>query len=292
MSEALWPHYADRYFTVADGLKLHYRDYPGDAGKPPLLCLPGLTRNSKDFTQLAEHISPRFRVLALEFRGRAMSDYDPVPARYNPLTYAQDVIQLLDQLDILQAIFVGTSLGGLVTMTVAAIAPQRIAATVLNDIGPEIAVAGVDRIKSYVGKGMRFQNWDDAAEAVAANNAHAFENYAHDDWVRMAQRNCREENGEIVFDYDMAIALPFNTAGPTPNVDMWPFFQTLAQKPLLVIRGAKSDLLAAEALERMHAAAPNMRSAVVRGVGHAPELNEPEAVEAIDAFLGEVERAL
>jgi pimeloyl-ACP methyl ester carboxylesterase len=120
MSEALLPRYADRYFTVTDGLKLHYRDYPGGAGKPPLLCLPGLTRNSRDFADLAERCSPRFRVLALEFRGRAMSDYDPVPARYNPLTYAQDVIQLLDQLDIPQAIFVGTSLGGLVTMTVAA----------------------------------------------------------------------------------------------------------------------------------------------------------------------------
>ena len=292
MSEALWPHYADRFFTVADGLRLHYRDYPGDAGKPPLLCLPGLTRNSKDFAQLAEHISPRFRVLALEFRGRAMSDFDPVPARYNPLTYAQDVIQLLDQLDIPQAIFVGTSLGGLVTMTVAALAPQRIAAAILNDIGPEIADSGVDRIKSYVGKAVRFQSWDEAAEAVAANNAHAFENYAHDDWVKMAQRNCREENGEIVFDYDMAIALPFNSAGPAPTIDMWPFFQALAQKPLLVIRGGKSDLLTAEALAKMHEAAPAMRSAVVPGVGHAPELNEPEAVAAIDAFLGEVERAL
>lgn len=292
MSEALWPRYADRYFNVADGLRLHYRDYPGDADKPPLLCLPGLTRNSKDFAQLAEHISPRFRVLALEFRGRAMSDYDPVPARYNPLTYAQDVIQLFDQLSIPQAIFVGTSLGGLVTMTIAALAPQRIAAAVLNDIGPEINLAGIDRIKSYVGNDVRFRSWDEAAEAVAANNAHAFENYAHDDWVKMAQRNCREDDGEIVFDYDMAIALPFNTAGPTPNIDMWPLFQALGQKPLLVIRGAKSDLLSAEALEKMHAAAPNMRSAVVRGVGHAPELNEPEAVEAIDAFLSEVESGL
>jgi pimeloyl-ACP methyl ester carboxylesterase len=284
--------YQDRYFTITDGLRLHYRDYSGGAGMPPLLCLPGLTRNSRDFAQFAERYSPRFRVLALEFRGRALSDYDPLPARYNPLTYAQDVIQLLDHLDVEQAIFVGTSLGGLVTMTVGAVAPQRIAAAILNDIGPEIADAGVDRIKSYVGKGARFKNWDEAADAVAANNAHAFENYGHGDWVKMAQRNCREENGEIVFDYDMAIALPFKTAGPTPNVDMWPFFQALAQKPLLVIRGAKSDLLTAETLEKMRAAAPTMKSAVVSGVGHAPELSEPEAVAAIDAFLGEVDRRL
>ena len=290
MSEALWPHYADRYFTVRDGLKLHYRDYPGDAAKPPLLCLPGLTRNARDFAELAERYAPRFRVLVLEFRGRGLSEYDPVPARYIPPTYAFDVIELLDQLSVEQAIFVGTSLGGLVTMAIAALAPQRIAAAILNDIGPDIDDSGVDRIKSYVGSGTRFNSWDEAAETIA-RNTQAFENYTHDDWVRMAKRNCREDNGEIVFDYDQAIAQPFNTAGPTPQVDMWPLFAALAQKPLLVIRGAKSDLLSADTLAKMHAAAPTIKSALVAGVGHAPDLTEPEAVEAIDAFLDEVERA-
>jgi len=289
MSEALWPHYADRYFTVRDGLKLHYRDYPGDAAKPPLLCLPGLTRNARDFAELAERYAPRFRVLVLEFRGRGLSEYDPVPARYIPPTYAFDVIELLDQLSVEQAIFVGTSLGGLVTLAIAALAPQRIAAAILNDIGPDIDDSGVDRIKSYVGSGTRFNSWDEAAETIA-RNTQAFENYTHDDWVRMAKRNCREDNGEIVFDYDQAIAQPFNTAGPTPQVDMWPLFAALAQKPLLVIRGARSDLLSADTLAKMHAAAPSMKSALVAGVGHAPELSEPEAVAAIDAFLDEVER--
>lgn len=282
--------YTDGYYSVPDGLKLHYRDYPGDARKPPLLCLPGLTRNSRDFAELAERCSPRFRVLALEFRGRAGSNYDPVPARYNPLTYAADVLQLLDQLMISQAIFVGTSLGGLVTMTVVALAPQRIAATILNDVGPELSDSGLDRIKSYVGKGARFQSWDAAAEAIAANQGQAFEYYTHDDWMRMAKRNCREEDGEIRFDYDMAIALPFSTKSAQPTIDMWPFFAVLASKPLLVVRGAKSDLLSAEAFEKMKAAAPNASFAVVAGVGHAPDLGEPEAVAAIDAFLGKIER--
>jgi pimeloyl-ACP methyl ester carboxylesterase len=292
MSEGEAQPYGDGFFTVRDGLKLHYRDYAGSAGKPPLLCLPGLTRNARDFAELAERYAPRFRVLALEFRGRALSDYDPDPAHYHPLVYAQDIIELLDHLAVLHAIFVGTSLGGLVTMTVAALAPDRIAAAILNDIGPEIDPAGIDRIKSYVGQSVRFKNWDEAAEAVATNNAHAFEYYTHDDWVRMAKRNCREDNGEIVFDYDMAIALPFNRADSNSQFDMWPLFAALAQKPLLVIRGAKSDLLSVEGLEKMHAAAPNMRSAVVPGVGHAPELNEPEAVAAIDGFLSECERTL
>ena len=290
MNDVAAQRYEDRYFTVRDGLKLHYRDYPGDPAKPPLLCLPGLTRNARDFAEIAERYSPRFRVIALEFRGRAMSDYDPVPARYIPPTYAYDVIELLDQLAIEQAIFVGTSLGGLVTLGIAAIAQQRIAAAILNDIGPDIDTAGVDRIKTYVGSGTRFKSWDEAADRIA-RNTQAFENYTHDDWVRMAKRNCREENGEIVYDYDQAIAEPFNAADPAPQIDMWPLFAALAQKPLLVIRGAKSDLLSADTLAKMHAEAPTLQSAVVAGVGHAPDLNEPEAVTAIDAFLAEVERA-
>jgi pimeloyl-ACP methyl ester carboxylesterase len=280
--------YEDCYFTVRDGLRLHYRDYPGDPSKPPILCLPGLTRNSRDFGEFAERYSPRFRVLAMDFRGRGMSDYDPVPARYVPPTYAYDVIELLDQREIPEAIFVGTSLGGLVTMAMAVFAPQRIAAAILNDVGPDLNTAGLDRIKSYVGSGARFQSWDEVGEAVAANNG-GFENYTHDDWVRMAKRNCREDNGEIVFDYDMAIAEPFESAGPAPEIDAWPFFAALAQKPLLVVRGARSDLLSAEALEKMQAAAPAMKSAVVAGVGHAPDLGEPEAVTAIEAFLDSLE---
>jgi pimeloyl-ACP methyl ester carboxylesterase len=277
--------YEDRYYVIRDGLRLHYRDYPGASTRPPLLCLHGLTRNARDWAEFAERYSPRLRVIALEFRGRADSDYDPLPARYNPLTYAGDVIELLDQLAIPQAIFVGTSLGGLVTMTVAAMAPQRIAAAILNDVGPDLDASGIGRILSYVGKDRRFKSWDEAADSIAANYGASFDRYTHDDWVKMAKRNCRDENGEIRFDYDMAIAEPFKTAGPTPNVDLWPFFAVLGQKPLLVIRGAKSDLLTAATAEKMKAVVPDVKLAVVPGVGHAPELNEPEAVTAIDDFL-------
>ncbi len=198
---------------VRDGLRLHYRDYPGSGDKPPLLCLPGLTRNARDFAAFAELHSPEFRVLVLEFRGRGESEYDPVPARYVPLTYAGDVLEFLDQLSIPQAIFVGTSLGGLVTMTVAAISPDRIAAAILNDVGPDLSKEGLDRIRSYVGKDLRFASWDEAADVIAQNNNHVPASFRHADWVRMAHRVCREKDGEIVFDYDLAIAEPFNTAG-------------------------------------------------------------------------------
>jgi pimeloyl-ACP methyl ester carboxylesterase len=280
--------FRDGYFIVRDGLRLHYRDYSGSAARPPVLCLPGLTRNARDFDALAERLSPRFRVLALDFRGRAASNYDPLPARYNPLTYAGDVIELLNQLMIDRAIFIGTSLGGLVAMTIAGLAPHRIAAAILNDIGPELNQAGLDRIKSYVGKAIRFADWDEAARTIAANNANVPDSYTQDDWVRMARRTCREEDGAIVFDYDFAIAQPFNTGDAAPRFDMWPLFRALAQHPVLVVRGEKSDLLSADAAETMRLAAPTVRIAVVPGVGHAPELDEPEAVAAIDAFLDSV----
>lgn len=280
--------FEDRFFTVTDGIKLHYRDYPGSPDKLPLLCLHGLTRNARDWTEFAERYSPAHRVLVLEFRGRGASGYDPQPARYNPLKYANDVIELLDQLGIPEAIFVGTSLGGLVTMTIAATNPKRIAATILNDIGPDVEAGGVDRILTYVGKDIRFDSWDAAADAIALNQGASFEGYKHSDWVKMARRNCREENGEIRFDYDMAIAEPFRTTGPTPHVDLWPFFNELAKKPLLVVRGEKSDLLTAPTFARMQDVAPSMKVATVAGVGHAPELGEPEAIAAIDRFLANI----
>lgn len=271
--------------TLSDGLAMRYRDYPGSSDRPPLLCLHGLTRNSRDFADFAGRYSPQFRVIAPDFRGRGQSDLDPVPSRYNPLTYARDVIQLLDELAIPGAIFVGTSLGGLVTMAIAATSPDRIAAAILNDVGPELSQAGLDRIATYVGKDVRFASWDEAAAAIAENHGRLPASFTHDDWLAMAHRICREREGSIVFDYDMAIALPFTTGGATPRVDLWPLFEALAKKPLLVVRGEKSDLLSEAAAEKMHRAAPDARFVTIPGVPHPPTLSEPEAVAAIDAFL-------
>lgn len=277
--------YRDGHVTVADGLRLHFRDYPGPATRPPLLCLHGLTRNARDFGEFAERYSPAWRVIALDFRGRGLSDHDPLSARYTPLSYAADVVQLLDQLAIPEAVFVGTSLGGLVTMTVAAMAPQRIAASILNDVGPELTEVGLDRIRDYVGKAGRFATWDEAADGIADKMGEAHPNYSHADWVKMAHRICREADGAIEFDYDMAIAVPFETHGATPRVDLWPLFKALGEKPLLVVRGECSDLLSAAALAKMQLVVPGMKSVTVPGVGHAPMLDEPDAMAAIDAFL-------
>lgn len=276
-----------RTWTSRDGLTLYYRDYPGSVDRPPLLCLHGLTRNSRDFGAFADRYAGRFRVIAVDFRGRGMSDRDPEPSRYLPTTYAADILQLLDELAIDRAVFVGTSLGGLVTMLVAATQPDRIAAAILNDVGPDLDERGLDRIRSYVGKSMRFADWDEAAEYIAGINRGLPESNGHDDWVRAARRVCKEEGGAIVFDYDMAIAEPFNQRNDgAVTFDMWPLYRQLGQVPLLIVRGELSDLLSAATARAMLEAAPGAQLVTVPGVGHAPELNEPAAVAAIDLFLG------
>ena len=256
-----------------------------------MLCLHGLTRNARDFELLAERYSPEFRVILLEFRGRGLSDPDPLPMRYNPLTYAADVLELLDHLQLPQAIFVGTSLGGLVTMAIAGVAPERIAAAILNDVGPELGQAGLDRIQKYLGTDARFQTWEAAANAIAANQGASFPRYTADDWLKMARRNCRQQGREIVFDYDMGIAVPFQAGGPVSKVDLWPLYAALAQKPLLVIRGEISELLTADTFAKMKQAAPDAEFVVVTETGHAPDLSEPEALAALDRFLEDRKQA-
>ena len=279
--------FADGGFTVRDGLRLHYRDYPGPPAAPVILCLHGLTRNARDFAAFAERYASQFRVVVLEFRGRGQSDYDPVPTRYVPMTYAGDVIELLDHIGVGEAIFVGTSLGGLVTMAVAAMGPECVAGSILNDVGPELNAEGLARIQSYLGRDPQFASWEEAAAAIAHYQGVALPDYRPDDWLAMAHRNCREENGSIRFDYDPAIVIPFQTAGPAPTIDLWPLFAAVTQKPLLVLRGALSDLLSEAAFEAMRAAAPGAHFVTVPRVGHAPDLGEPEAVAAIDAFLAD-----
>ena len=284
---ALW---TARHWTSRDGLSLYFRDYTGPSDRPPILCLHGLTRNSRDFEEFANRFAGRFRVIAPDFRGRGMSDRDPEPAHYLPTTYAADIVQLLDELAIDRAIFVGTSLGGLVTMLIAATQPQRIAATILNDVGPELDQSGIDRIRNYVGRPVRFRDWDEAADYIAGVNRGLPVSNSHDDWVRAARRVGKEDGDAIIFDYDMAIAEPFNQRndGPAPAFDLWPLYRKLDDAPLLLVRGELSDLLSASAAQTMVEVHPNAELVTVPGVGHAPELNEPEAVAAIDRLLGKV----
>jgi pimeloyl-ACP methyl ester carboxylesterase len=279
----------NRYWTSLDGLSLHYRDYAGRDDRPPLLMLHGLTRNSRDFESVAARYAGDWRVIAPDFRGRGLSQHDPVSARYLPPTYAMDVLQLLDQLGLAEAVFLGTSLGGLVTMAVAAVQPQRIAGALLNDVGPELDTAGLDRIGTYVGKPVLFRDWQDAADQIRARNGEVHPTYGPAEWMRFARRVCRETERGIEFDYDMAIAHPFTSGDTGVVADAWPFFRALAGRPVLVLKGEHSDLLPDAVAERMAREIPDVEVVTVPNVGHAPDLDEPEAVAAIDRLL---ERAL
>lgn len=278
----------DRYWTSSDGLQLHYREYEGRADRPPILMLHGLTRNSRDFEGLAAHYAGDWRVLAADFRGRGLSQWDPEPSRYVPPTYAMDILQLLDELGIDRAVFMGTSLGGLVTMVIATVAPERIAGAMLNDVGPELDPAGLERIRTYVGKPQLFRDWDDAAAQLRARHGGVHPGYGDSDWLRYARRVCRESDRGVEFDYDMAIAVPFNSGDDGVVEDAWPFYRALGGRPVLILRGETSDLLPDSVASRMLREIPDAELVTVPGVGHAPDFDEPEAAAAIDRLLARV----
>jgi len=288
--------FADRFWTAPGpgALQLHARDYPAASGpaRAPVICLHGLTRNARDFEVLAPHIAAQGRrVLAVDVRGRGRSAWDPEPARYVPPTYAADVLALMDALAISRAVFVGTSMGGLITMVLGAFRPSAVAGVVLNDIGPEIAPEGLARILSYTGHGSPVETWADAAAYARRVNEIAFPAYGAADWDAFARRLFTEKAGRPVLDYDPDIARamvpppPPPREPPPPPPDLWPLFKGLAAHPLLVVRGATSDILSPDTLNRMREAAPGMAVAEVAGVGHAPMLDEPEALTAIDDLL-------
>lgn len=278
--------YADRFWHSADGLKLHYRDYPGRGDRPPVFCLPGLTRNARDFAEVAERLSGEWRVICPSFRGRGQSEYAKDSATYNPLTYMADLVVLLEQEGIARLISIGTSLGGLVTMLLGAAKPGVLAGAVLNDIGPVVDPAGVERIRGYVGQGRSFDTWMHAARALQETQGAAFPHYGIDEWLAMAKR-CMVlgQNGRVGFDYDMSIAEPFAADDNAVPPDLWPAFESLAQIPLVLLRGELSDLLSDDTVAEMKRRAPLMEAVTVPGVGHAPTLDEPAAVAAIDRLL-------
>ena len=280
----------DITWTSADGLKLHARDYPADGNKAPAICLHGLTRNARDFEELAPRIQATGRrVIAVDVRGRGQSDRDPNPANYHPGTYAADVMALMVQQAIPQAVFIGTSMGGIITMVLASFAPQVIAAAVLNDVGPELSPVGIARIAGYVGQGRPVETWADAAAYIKAINASAFPDAPEEEWDRFARRTFREEGGKPVLDYDPDIAVAFKVDPDAPPPDMWPLFRALTTgRPVLLIRGGASDLIDEAIATRMRDAAPDMAYAEVPRVGHAPMLTEPKAWEAIQSFLQRV----
>jgi pimeloyl-ACP methyl ester carboxylesterase len=282
--------FVERRWTSQDGLSLFARDYAGAAGvaRLPVICLHGLTRNSKDFAELAPFVAASGRrVIAPDIRGRGLSDRDPVGSNYVPNTYARDILLLMDKLGIARAIFIGTSMGGIISLAISGMRKSAVAGLVLNDVGPEVCNVGIDRIKSYVGKKVDIGSWDDAAAYMKSINGAAFPDYSHHDWAAFARRTFADGEGAPRLDYDPAIMQPLSeNRYKAMTFVAWYLFKRLAKSvPVLLVRGELSDLLSKEIADKMQRRAPALRRVEVPRVGHAPMLNEPAAVDAINAFL-------
>ncbi len=275
------------YPSAGGGLDLFARDYAGDG--PALLLMHGLTRNSADFEPLVDHLAGTYRLIVPDQRGRGLSANDPDSGNYRPDVYVQDMFALLDALGLDQVGAIGTSMGGLMAMVMTALQPDRISAVVLNDIGPELDPAGLERIGGYVGPSRPFADWDEAADACAAINADAFPGFQREDWLAFARRTCRKRaDGTVEFAYDPAIAAGFDQAGATPQLDLWPLWSAMDAKPVLLLRGELSDLLSAmtaEEMKRRHSGP--FRYVEVPERGHAPLLDEEAACSSIKSFLAE-----
>ena len=234
----------DHVYQSGDGLRLYCRIYPAKApGGLPVLCLPGLTRNSRDFARLAAHLQPLYEVLAADLRGRGRSDWDPEPAHYQMQTYVADVWALLQSRALDRVVVIGTSLGALIGQVLAALQPAKIAAIVLNDAGPELDPVGLRRIAGYAGKLPPVSSWDEAAAQAKSVYGLALPDLTDEEWLGYARQSYREDaQGRPVPDMDPAISKAFGPPSAAP-ADLWPLFAQIKSVPMLVIRGASSDTL-------------------------------------------------
>jgi pimeloyl-ACP methyl ester carboxylesterase len=285
--------FADKYIRAPDGLRLHVRDY-GEARAKRLsaVCLPGLSRTAEDFHVLAEALASDAvasrRVIALDYRGRGLSDYDRNPENYTVPVELADVIAIVAALEVAPAIIIGTSRGGLIAMALAAKQPTAMAGVVLNDIGPVIDARGLIRLKGYVGKLPQPKNFEEGAEILRRISSAQFPKLEADAWLGAAKRQWREQKGRLVLTYDPALAKILATVeADRPVPTLWPQFEALGQMPALVIRGANSDILNPETVEEMRTRHPDMDVLEVLDQGHAPLLAEPETIARIATFAAE-----
>jgi pimeloyl-ACP methyl ester carboxylesterase len=285
MSEA----YTDHFFTTADGPRLHYRDYKpmGAETGLPVLCLHGLTRNVKDFDELAPRLAALGRrVITISQRGRGRSDADPQVDRYQPLTYAADMIGLLDELGLDRVVIVGTSMGGLMTMIIASQQPERLAGVVINDIGPELATEGILRIITNVSSREPVDSWAEAAERTRQSNLAAFPDRSADEafWQDFARKTWIETaDGTIQLDSDPAIVGQLDGDAPVP--DLWAFWDCFGPIPTLLVRGGITDLLSPDTVAEMRRRKPDLEYVEAAGVGHAPFMTEDDAWPTIKKFV-------
>jgi pimeloyl-ACP methyl ester carboxylesterase len=281
--------YAEIDWRSHDGLRLYARVYDGPGGSAPtVLCLHGLTRNSRDFEDLAPHLERRYRVIVPDLRGRGFSARDPQLQNYQPGIYVQDVLALLGRVVATRVAVIGTSLGGMLAMMLGFSHPDRIAGMVLNDVGPEIDPVGIERIKQYAGRLAPARTWSEAVAQTRAVFGEAWPKLAPDRWATLARRGYREDAAGIVeIDADPNIGEALRAA-PAATLDLWPLWRALRNVPTLAIRGDRSDILSAATFARMKSENPDLQQIEAVDRGHPPLLDEPECMMAVDAFLSRI----
>ena len=285
--------FSERRWTSSDGLSLFCRDYPGASGAAllPVVCLHGLTRNGSDFEDVAPVIASfGRRVIVPDVRGRGHSQWDKNSSNYIPRVYARDIVEMLDSLGISRAVFLGTSMGGIIMMMLALRHRHRIAAAILNDVGPEVAPEGIARIKAYVGKPVELNVWADAVAYVKRINEAALPHLKQKDWERFAERAFEKTGGPPKLRYDPGISAPLKRGNATALTFVaWRLFRRLTKgRPTLIVRGEASDILSRPIAAKMAAIRPTIELVEVPGVGHAPMLDEPASIAAIETFLSRV----
>ncbi|MEE8271043.1 MAG: alpha/beta hydrolase [Alphaproteobacteria bacterium] len=281
--------YRDGFVSAQDGKRLYYRDYgPPHGAATTVLCLPGLARNSSDFDALASRLAADRRVVCPDYRGRGRSDYDRDWRHYAPPSVAYDIATMLTALGIERAVAVGTSLGGLLAMGLAVSRPTVLRGAVLNDVGPDLPAGGLRRVRDYIARDRPLPDWPAAVATLQRMMPTvSVPEPAEDGWLTLAKGTWREsEDGLLRYDFDARLAKTLDRDGAAP--DLWPLFRALARVPLVAVRGAVSDILTAETFARMAETAADLTPVTVDGVGHTPNLQEPECREAIDALLDRI----
>jgi pimeloyl-ACP methyl ester carboxylesterase len=283
-------HFASVFVTAPDGLTLHVRRYGSRvASALPVVCLPGLARTAADFHLVAAALAadlakPRL-VLALDYRGHGQSEYDRNPDNYTLPVALADLSAVLIALEIAPAIFIGTSYGGLLAMMLAVLRPTSIAGVILNDIGPVIEPHGLVRLKGYIGKLPIPRNFEEGGEILRWLFEAQFPKLAPQDWIAFAQRTWREHGGRLLPDHDPKLAQTLQGADMQHPPTLWTHFDALARVPLMVIRGAKSDMLASSTLDAMLSRRRELDVALVPDQGHPPLLTEAKLIRRIAAFV-------
>jgi len=295
--------YHDGFYASNDGLALYYRCYSpafSDTDKSDtnrstnavdarsrktVLCLPGVSRNHRDFLPMIDALPPQFNWLLVDLRGRGHSAHDPNPDNYHPATYVDDICRLLDHLELETVDIVGTSLGGILAMMLNTLFPQRVARAVLNDVGAFVEKSAIENIGTYLQQAHLHENWDSVVAAIKPVYSDFFTGLSEQDWHALAHRLYRQRaDSTLTPDYDPAL---FRSASAV-DLDLWPFFDSLKDKPTLVLRGANSGLLTPSILTQMVKSRPDLQVTTVANRGHAPFLDEPESIAAITRFLATV----